>query len=63
MSSAAIPDTKLQSQPSGLNSNSKKKAEVGHMLPQTKKMLQDFYRHHNAQLAHLLGNNKWTWGY
>ena len=37
------------------------KGEIEPMLPQTLKLLEDFYRPYNAQLAALLGDELFAW--
>ncbi|CAG5127292.1 unnamed protein product [Candidula unifasciata] len=58
----SLPDTLLDTisdQEKRLQTTQKKKA--GPMLPETKKMLQDFYQPCNKDLAQLLGDDKYLW--
>ena len=41
----------------------KSSKDIGDMLPETRTLLRDFYRPLNAELACLLGDQNFTWGY
>ncbi|PIK61784.1 putative carbohydrate sulfotransferase 15 isoform X1, partial [Apostichopus japonicus] len=45
------------------NSQKKKKKKAGDLLPTSKKLLQDYYRPYNHQLADLLNSSKYLWDY
>lgn len=61
--SAALPPSdldKISAQDRAFVRNSQDKA-VGDMLPETRKLLTNFYRKYNEQLATMLGDQRFLW--